>query len=193
MIEAPGSRMSYADQSPRTLRAGLKIAFEQGCARPGRFRDCIGGDCRAHNVPYPGSGYWTRKSLGQTVTLDPLPPEPGEQAVEIQPSKPRVRRTERRTADATSLAPNSAEPANSVAIVVKEQLTKPHPIIASWIVDRERRRREAAASRDQWRIGMHLLHCPRSTAVAMRFLTRCFAPLKARAQRLPKPRKAFSV
>lgn len=108
--------------------------------------------CRAHNVPYPGSGYWTRKSLGQTVTLDPLPPEPGEQAVEIEPSKPRVRRTEKQTADATAQGPNSDEPATSAAIVVKEPLTKPHPIIASWIADRDRRRREAAASRDQWRI-----------------------------------------
>src|SRR5689334_1039166 len=74
--------------------------------------------CRAHNVPYPGSGYWTRKSLGQAVTLDPLPPEPGEQAVKIEPSKPRARRTEKQTADATAQAPNSAEPATSAAIVI---------------------------------------------------------------------------
>ncbi|MGY4505787.1 hypothetical protein ACVWYH_009744 [Bradyrhizobium sp. GM24.11] len=108
--------------------------------------------CRTHNVPYPGSGYWTRKSLGQTLTLDPLPPEPGEQPVEIEPSKPRLRRTERRTPDATAQVPDSAEPATSVAIVVKERLTKPHPIIASWVADRERRRREASASRDPWQI-----------------------------------------
>jgi hypothetical protein len=112
----------------------------------------LAGICRAHNVPYPGSGYWTRKSLGQTVTLDPLPPEPGEQPVEIEPSKPRGRRTETPTPDAIAQVPNSAEPATNAAIVVKERLTKPHPIIASWIADRERRRREAAASRDQWRI-----------------------------------------
>ncbi|MET3225780.1 hypothetical protein ABIF35_006567 [Bradyrhizobium japonicum] len=108
--------------------------------------------CRTHNVPYPGSGYWTRKSLGQAVTLDPLPPEPAEQPIEIEPSKPRARRTETRTADVTAQVPNSPEPATSTATAVKERLTKPHPIIASWVADRERRRREAAASRDPWRI-----------------------------------------
>jgi hypothetical protein len=108
--------------------------------------------CRTHNVPYPGSAYWTRKSLGQTPTLDPLPPQSGVQLVDIEPSQPRVRRTERVAPHAPAQVPGSADLTTSAAIVVKERLTKPHPIIANWIADRERRRREAAASRDAWRI-----------------------------------------
>ena len=112
--------------------------------------------CRKHNVPYPGSGYWTRKSLGQTVMLDSLPPDSEEQPIDIEPSKPRLLPAEGRTTDAIVEAAKSTEPTAPAIVVpiVKERPIKPHPIIAKWIADRERRRREATASRDPWRIKM---------------------------------------
>ncbi|MES5488827.1 hypothetical protein QMZ05_39310 [Bradyrhizobium sp. INPA03-11B] len=110
--------------------------------------------CRNHNVPYPGSGYWTRVSLGQAVALDPLPPDTDEQPINIEPSKARVRRTVARTTDATAEPSKSAGHAADTSVVVKERPARPHPIIAGWIADHERRRREAAASRDAWRIRM---------------------------------------
>ncbi|MCG7394264.1 hypothetical protein MHY87_15265 [Microvirga sp. ACRRW] len=50
--------------------------------------------CKRYQVPYPGSGYWTRKSLGLPAELPPLPEGPDE-AIEVIPSvaKPRKKRT----------------------------------------------------------------------------------------------------
>jgi hypothetical protein len=112
--------------------------------------------CRKHNVPYPGSGYWTRKSLGQTVMLDPLPLDSEEEPIDIEPAKPRVLRAEGRTTAAIAETAKSTEQiAPAIAVpITKERPTKPHPLIAKWIADRERRRREATESRDLWRIKM---------------------------------------
>jgi hypothetical protein len=112
--------------------------------------------CREHGVPYPGSGYWTRKSLGQAVNPEPLPPAIGseQQSISIEPRKTRALRPQARTGDAHveelksigQIAPPSA------ASIARERPTKPHPIIAKWLVDHERRRREAIASRDPWQL-----------------------------------------
>lgn len=50
--------------------------------------------CKKHQVPYPGSGYWTRKSLGIEAELPVLPEAPDE-VIEITPvtSKPRQPKT----------------------------------------------------------------------------------------------------
>ena len=112
--------------------------------------------CRKHNVPYPGSGYWTRKSLGQTVMLDPLPLGSEEQPIDIEPAKPRVLPAEGWKTDAIAETAKSTEQTAPAIVVpiVNERPIKPHPLIAKWIADRERRRREATASRDPWRIRM---------------------------------------
>lgn len=108
--------------------------------------------CRQHDVPYPGSGYWTRKSLGQPVELEPLSlsPNSGEQQIHIEPAKPRSSRTQAQTIDEPTITAQVTT--TDAASLVKERLVKPHPIIAKWITERERRRREALASRDEWRI-----------------------------------------
>jgi len=113
--------------------------------------------CRQHGVPYPGSGYWTRKSLGQAVMLKPLPPaaESEDRSINIEPFKPRVQRPRVEVRKAVS---EVLKPAEQIAVamvtplMVKERPTKPHPIIAKWVADHEKRRREAAASHDAWRI-----------------------------------------
>jgi hypothetical protein len=33
----------------------------------------LAGICNKYDVPYPGSGYWTKKSLDQIVEIQPLP------------------------------------------------------------------------------------------------------------------------
>jgi hypothetical protein len=50
--------------------------------------------CKQHQVPYPGSGYWTRKSLGLPAELPTLPAA-SDETIEILPSvaKPRKKRT----------------------------------------------------------------------------------------------------
>lgn len=49
--------------------------------------------CKRYQVPYPGSGYWTRKSLGLSAELPALP-EASDATIEILPSvaKPRKKR-----------------------------------------------------------------------------------------------------
>lgn len=49
--------------------------------------------CKRYQVPYPGSGYWTRKSLGLSAELPALP-EASDATIDILPSvaKPRKKR-----------------------------------------------------------------------------------------------------
>ncbi|ARS71076.1 hypothetical protein [Sinorhizobium meliloti] len=49
--------------------------------------------CKQYQVPYPGSGYWTRKSLGLPAELPELPELPGasDEAIEITPRVPKPR------------------------------------------------------------------------------------------------------
>src|ERR1700675_388334 len=84
--------------------------------------------CRKHNVPYPGSGYWTKKSLGQTVMLDPLPLDSEEEPIDIEPAKPRVLRAEGRTTAAIAeTAKSSEQTAPAIAVpMAKERPIKPH-------------------------------------------------------------------
>nr|WP_235687517.1 hypothetical protein [Rhizobium rhizogenes]QCL09926.1 hypothetical protein pC5.8b_436 [Rhizobium rhizogenes] len=46
--------------------------------------------CRQYQIPYPGSGYWTRKSLGLPADLPALP-EGADETIEITPSIPKPR------------------------------------------------------------------------------------------------------
>lgn len=50
--------------------------------------------CKQFQVPYPGSGYWTLKSLGLPAELPPLP-EASDETVEITPSIPKPPRQKR--------------------------------------------------------------------------------------------------
>jgi hypothetical protein len=94
--------------------------------------------CRKHNVPYPGSRQISRRTD------------------DIEPAKPRVPRADDRTTAAIAETAKSTEQtAPAIAVpIAKKRPTKPHPLVAKWIADRERRRREATASRDPWRIKM---------------------------------------
>jgi hypothetical protein len=109
--------------------------------------------CKSNQVPYPGSGYWTRKSLGMPVELGPLPlSDQGIVQIEV------VRRATHKRALPTSAnktavqnpieRPVEASPIPSV--VVPARLTKPHHIIVEWLQDREERTKRAAKSRDHW-------------------------------------------
>lgn len=67
--------------------------YERVCGRPlskvapelGITGTALAAICRKHQVPYPGSGYWTRKTLGLSVELVTLPEAPDE-VIEIMPS-----------------------------------------------------------------------------------------------------------
>ena len=100
--------------------------------------------CRKYEVPYPGSLYWTMKSMGRPVEIQPLPAaEGGSTQISIEPAKPRRPRT----------GNSDEKPKHSDAQDVMAQLpAKEHPIVTRLIADREQRRREALASGNKWAI-----------------------------------------
>jgi len=76
--------------------------YKRVCERPlskaapelGISGTALAAICKRYQVPYPGSGYWTRKSLGLPAELPTLPEAPNE-TIEILPPvvKPRKKRT----------------------------------------------------------------------------------------------------
>lgn len=76
--------------------------YKRVCERPlskvapelGISGTALAAICRRYQVPYPGSGYWTRKSLGLPVELPALP-EASDEIIDILPPavKPRKKRT----------------------------------------------------------------------------------------------------
>lgn len=76
--------------------------YKRVCERPlskvapelGISGTALAAICKRHQVPYPGSGYWTRRSLGLPVEL-PILPEASDETIDILPpvAKPRKKRT----------------------------------------------------------------------------------------------------
>ncbi|MER9507220.1 hypothetical protein [Mesorhizobium sp. M0579] len=75
--------------------------------------------CKQFQVPYPGSGYWTRKSLGLPAELPTLPEAP-EEAIEITPSAPKPPRQKRTSTE------SSARKTRSLS---KPRRPAPHPLL----------------------------------------------------------------
>lgn len=108
--------------------------------------------CKKHDVPCPGSGHWTRKLLGLPVALQPLPANEDE-VIEIPLPKRRL--------TTPKAAPTKTKPSNgehvderstiSAEPIVKQRLSKPHPIVAEWLGSHEKRRREALSNRGPYR------------------------------------------
>lgn len=107
--------------------------------------------CKKHNIPYPGSGYWTKKSLGIEQTLEPLPDpsDSNEAVISIEPSKPSRRRGGADQSVVRNKDPNATP---TVDAKVSTRPDKLHPVVARWMADRECRRRDALASRNEWQI-----------------------------------------
>lgn len=72
--------------------------YKRVCERPlskvapelGISGTALAAICKQYQLPYPGSGYWTRKSLGLPADLPALPEAPDE-TIEITQSTPKPR------------------------------------------------------------------------------------------------------
>lgn len=93
------SRLNLRPFAMQLIRLGL---YKLVCDRPlskvapalGISGTVLAAICKRYQVPYPGSGYWTRMSLGLPAELPALP-EASDETIEITPSipKPRHKRT----------------------------------------------------------------------------------------------------
>lgn len=90
--------------------------------------------CRDNNVPYPGSGYWTRKSLNQPVELIPLPQVAGsdEAMITIERERPRVGPSRDRASDEL-VDPRRAPPSNATQAIENSHRHRLHAIIEMWV------------------------------------------------------------
>lgn len=105
--------------------------------------------CNRLNVPYPPRGWWAKKAAGKKVITYRLPPpdDSTPSAVTITPTPP--------PAPPPVLPPMVQErleeaQTQGTTITVPERLTRPHRIIAIWLEDHARRKREAKRERDPW-------------------------------------------
>jgi hypothetical protein len=105
--------------------------------------------CDRLKVPYPPRGYWAKKAAGKKVIDYRLPPPDDDtpQEVTIIPTPPPLKppklapEVEEKVETARSQAERSPVP---------KRLTKPHPVIAGWLANHERRKEEARRERDPW-------------------------------------------
>ncbi|MGI6855159.1 hypothetical protein [Mesorhizobium sp. 1B3] len=108
--------------------------YKRVCERPlskvapelGISGTALAAICKRHQVPYPGSGYWTRRSLGLPAELPALSEAPDE-TIEILPSvaKPRKKRTVEGAGREPKLAAKPRGPARHPLLFgVEEHLRK---------------------------------------------------------------------
>lgn len=105
--------------------------------------------CKRLQVPYPPRGHWAKKAAGKKTIRYELPAPnddtPLEVIISATPPQPKL----------PKLAPEIQEKAETARaqaekMLVSKRLTKPHPIIARWLADHERRKQEARRERDPW-------------------------------------------
>jgi hypothetical protein len=101
-------------------------------------------------VPYPPRGYWAKKAAGKNVISYQLPPADvgTPQNVRISPTPPPVKPPE---LPAEVKAKVEAVRTEVASITVPERLQRPHHIIATWLAEHDRRKRESRQERDPWR------------------------------------------
>lgn len=142
--------------------------------------------CQKYNVPYPGSGYWTKKSLGIEQALDSLPSASDERVITIEPAKPRRQIKSVSPPSADQIASAAGEAAQPV-----KRSQKMHALVMGWMAAHERRRREALASGSQWRINSN----PPLTGVHRRrydILSSLFNALEARGAKVSEGEKGLA-
>jgi hypothetical protein len=109
--------------------------------------------CDRLKVPYPPRGYWAKKAAGKRIVTYRLPTADRDtpQSVTITPTPPPVKPPEL-PAEIQKQIETARTKAASIA--VSERLVRPHPIIAGWLADHQRRKQEARRERDPLMKGM---------------------------------------
>lgn len=103
--------------------------------------------CDRLKVPYPPRGYWAKKAAGKRVVNYRLPPpeEATPQSVTISPT-PAAPPPPELSPEIKAQVDIARATATSVSVL--EKLQRPHPVIAHWLAEHDRRKREARRERD---------------------------------------------
>ncbi|MGJ0454189.1 MAG: hypothetical protein ACR65T_13320 [Methylocystis sp.] len=101
--------------------------------------------CDRLAIPYPSRGHWAKKAAGKQVSRPSLPPpKPGNpSSATIKPTMPKPPLV--LSAEQTALVDKAVRDG---PISVPERLARPHPVIAGWIAEHDRQRRDAKRERD---------------------------------------------
>lgn len=122
-----------------------RLALEYGISGNG-----LAKICDRLKVPYPKRGHWAKKAAGQKVITFRLPSgdEDTPRSVTITPTLPPPQ--PQKLPDEVQIKSEAAR-AEATAIPVADRLLRPHPIIARWLAEHDRKKREARLERDPWR------------------------------------------
>jgi hypothetical protein len=110
--------------------------------------------CDRLKVPYPPRGYWSKLAAGMKVVkyrlLSPAADAPDNVTITPTPPPPPP-------PDLTPEIKTKVEAAreDTESVPVPERLSRPHPVIAKWLADHDRRKREARAEPDPTRRSLH--------------------------------------
>ena len=113
--------------------------------------------CERLKIPYPPLGYWAKLQAGKAVNQTPLPDADAKTPREVTIT-PTLSATHVPTLP--TIAPEVAEKlqtalAASSTITVPKTLRGPHPSIAAWITEHERRIAADKRDRSRWGSGFH--------------------------------------
>lgn len=114
--------------------------MQQLAARYGISGNGLAKICDRLKVPYPGRGYWARKTAGQKVDQTRLPDKPADvpSEVTIRPTPPAP------PSLSPELAASLAAAREQVGgLAVPKRLALPHPIVARWTAERAEQRQRA--------------------------------------------------
>lgn len=122
-----------------------RLAAQYGITGNGLAKICL-----RLNIPCPARGYWAKKAAGKRVVQYRLPEPDAETLLQvtITPTPPPPKTTEVQSEIQKQLETARAD--NS-ELVVPARLVRPHPIIAEWLAEHERKKQEAKRQSDPWR------------------------------------------
>jgi hypothetical protein len=103
--------------------------------------------CARLNVPCPPRGYWAKKAVGKPVVQYRLPEPEADTPLQVTitpappPAPPSKAQTELQQQIESARAGHSG-------LTVSARLARPHPIIAGWLAEHDRKKQEALRERD---------------------------------------------
>lgn len=128
----------------------IKLAARYGISGNG-----LAKACRRADIPVPERGYWAKQQAGYEVRKTPLPPARADSPsrITIQPLEKRPAAPEPAPVPASVQEKIENERKSGKPVIVPATLSSPHRIIAGWLQDDRRERRESR--HEPWLRSLH--------------------------------------